>query len=623
MPSFPRLRSALWQFPVLFLLAAGPAVGQTVDGAAPAAAEVVDSARLRALHDRVVAELDRLTAGQDAGGTLAVLARVVGGADWIAIALLASLGGGLLAGYGRVRRLAGRARKDAEKSAEWAAQSWLRSYGPDEIERVLALRTGKEIERIRWHVEEALERLRRQEETIGRRVEAERLSEGEGRAVTALLSARATPRAAPAADGGTFETLRAGAARAAAVEASARPVGDWLVIGADAVAGGRPAVAVEALGRALRCPGGSALDYARATAGLGHAHVAAARGEEAARAFERAEAHVRDLAGEEERSVGAASLFNGADALRRLGRTVEAARVLDALVDRFVDDGSPSIRALVADAMIGRAVVVAETEGPAAAIAHYDGVVRRFGDDPAFADGVAEALVNKGIDLAEAQGPAAAMAVYEDVVRRFGDALAPTLHEHVVRALLNKGVAVADVEGPAAALAIFDEVIRRCGDGDAPGPREILARALVNRGLMVALVDGAAAAAAVYDDVIARFGDDLAAPIREQVANAFVNKGVMMARLLGPAAAVAVCDEMIRRFGRDPDPALREQVAKTLFNKAANVARVDGPAAAAILYEELIFRFGGDASVRMQEIVVAARGARDHLRGAHGTFAAA
>ena len=108
--------------------------------------------------------------------------------------------------------------------------------------------------------------------------------------------------------------------------------------------------------------------------------------------------------------------------------------------------------------MIGRAVVVAETEGPAAAIAHYDGVVRRFGDDPAFADGVAEALVNKGIDLAEAQGTAAAMAVYEDVVRRFGETLAPSLHEHVVRALLNKGVAVADVEGPAAALSVLDTV---------------------------------------------------------------------------------------------------------------------------------------------------------------------
>jgi tetratricopeptide (TPR) repeat protein len=623
MPSFPRLRGLLRPLSVLLLLAAGPAAGQAVDGAPPAAEEVVDSARLRALHDQILAELDRLTAGQDAGGRLAAVMRVVGVADWIAIALLASLGGGLLAGYGRVRRLAGRARKDAEKSAEWAAQSWLRSYGPEEVERVLSLRTGKEIERIRWHVDEALERLRRQEETIGRRVAAERLSEGEERAVTALLRARATAGAAPSADAATVEVLRAGAGRAAGAEAASRSVGDWLVIGAEALAAGRPAAVVEAFGRALRCSGGSALDYARATAGLGHAHVAAGRWEEAARAFERAEAHVRDLAGEEERSIGAASLFNGADALRRLGRTVEAARALDALVDRFADDTSPSVRTLIADAMIGRAVVVAETEGPAAAIAHYDGVVRRFGDDPAFADGVAEALVNKGIDLAEAQGPAAAMAVYEDVVRRFGETLAPSLHEHVVRALLNKGVAVADVEGPAAALAIFDEVIRRCGDGDAPGPREILARALVNRGLMVALVDGAAAAAAVYDDVIEWFGDDLVAPIREQVANAYVNKGVMVARLLGPAAAVAVCDEMIRRFGRDPDPALREQVAKTLFNKAANVARTDGPAAAAILYEELIFRFGADASARMQEIVVAARGARDHLRGAHGTSAAA
>ena len=117
MPSFPRLRGLLRPLSVLLLLAAGPAAGQAVDGAPPAAEEVVDSARLRALHDQILAELDRLTAGQDAGGRLAAVMRVVGVADWIAIALLASLGGGLLAGYGRVRRLAGRARKDAEKSA--------------------------------------------------------------------------------------------------------------------------------------------------------------------------------------------------------------------------------------------------------------------------------------------------------------------------------------------------------------------------------------------------------------------------------------------------------------------------------------------------------------------------
>ncbi|MFN8924638.1 MAG: hypothetical protein ACK5WM_03720 [Rhodospirillales bacterium] len=241
MPSFPRLRGLLWPLSVLLLLAAGPAAGQAVDGAPPAAEEVVDSARLRALHDQILAELDRLTAGQDAGGRLAAIMRVVGVADWIAIALLASLGGGLLAGYGRVRRLAGRARKDAEKSAEWAAQSWLRSYGPEEVERVLALRTGKEIERIRWHVDEALERLRRQEETIGRRVAAERLSEGEERAVTALLRARATAGAAPSADAAAVEVLRAGAGRAAGAEAASRSVGDWLVIGAEALAAGRPA----------------------------------------------------------------------------------------------------------------------------------------------------------------------------------------------------------------------------------------------------------------------------------------------------------------------------------------------------------------------------------------------
>jgi tetratricopeptide (TPR) repeat protein len=620
---------------LLVLSLSGPAMSQTPSLAAPDGLQETlqaETARLRALVDQLSDQLARRPEPTSAlnpapsSDRAALIDRVRDNVGWFGLVIPAALGLAVIIVIAWVRRTVLVGRKETERAAEWAAQSWLKSYAPDEVEKVLALKAGKEIERIRWYAEDAVEKLKRHGSDVRERAEQARQSGAEARAITHLVAAAATVAgevSASAPDPETMASIRAAASKAGTVPTTERGIGDWLALGADALVAGRTAGAGEAFGRALRIADGTALQYARAAAGVGHAKVLAGDGDDAIRAFERADAHVRDLGGEEERLIAAGSLFNLAIALRRQGRREEALAAFETLVGRFFEDSALPIRSIVAIGMVGKGVMVAETHGPAAAIAVYDDVIRQFGDDPTFAESIADALVNKGIDLAEVNGPAAAMEVYDEVVSRFGENVAPTLHEHVARALLNKGVGAADVQGPAAAIAIFDEVIRRCMDDPAPALREILARAMVNKGLMSALIDGSGAAIAIYDEVIRRFEEDQTSEIREQVANAFVNKGVMAAKALGPAAAIAVCDEMVHRFGRDPSPALREQVAKALFNKGASTARVEGQAAATAVYEELIIRFSGDPWPRVQEIVGAARGARDHIRGGHGTALAA
>ncbi|MGH7864248.1 MAG: tetratricopeptide repeat protein [Candidatus Binataceae bacterium] len=116
---------------------------------------------------------------------------------------------------------------------------------------------------------------------------------------------------------------------------------------------------------------------------------------------------------------------------------------------------------------------------PAAAIAAYDEVVRRFGDsaEPALREPVAMALVNKGATQGQRGEPDAAIATYDEVVRRFGDSAEPALREQVAKALVNKGFTQGRSGDPNAAIAAYDEVVRRFGDSAEPALRERVAMA--------------------------------------------------------------------------------------------------------------------------------------------------
>ena len=74
------------------------------------------------------------------------------------------------------------------------------------------------------------------------------------------------------------------------------------------------------------------------------------------------------------------------------------------------------------------------------AVAAYDEVVSRFGDDDALREVVAKALVNKGVALGKLDRSEEGIAAYDEVVSRFGGDPAPAVRERVAKAMFNKGV---------------------------------------------------------------------------------------------------------------------------------------------------------------------------------------
>jgi tetratricopeptide (TPR) repeat protein len=301
--------------------------------------------------------------------------------------------------------------------------------------------------------------------------------------------------------------------------------------------------------------------------------------------------------------VNATAGYNLGVTLGRLGRSAEAVAVFDDVVDRFGDD--PALREQVARALVSKGVRLGELGRSAETIAVYDEVVDRFGDDPAPAlrERVARALAGKGLRLAQLDRSAEAIAVYDEVVDRFGDDPAPPLREQVARALVAKGQRLGQLGRSAEAIAAFDEVVVRFGDDPAPPLREQVARALVSEGLRLAQLDRSAEAIAVFDEVVVRFGDDPAPPLRDQVALALAGKGVALEQLDRSAEAIAVYDDVVHRLGDDPAPALREQVASTLADKGVALRHLDRSEEAIAVYDEVVVRFGDDPAPALHEQV--------------------
>jgi TolA-binding protein len=79
--------------------------------------------------------------------------------------------------------------------------------------------------------------------------------------------------------------------------------------------------------------------------------------------------------------------------------------------------------------------------------------------------------------LGELGRSADALAAYQQVIDRYGDDPAPALREQVAKALLNTGVELGVLGRPADAVAAYQQVINRYGDDPAPALREAVARA--------------------------------------------------------------------------------------------------------------------------------------------------
>jgi hypothetical protein len=100
------------------------------------------------------------------------------------------------------------------------------------------------------------------------------------------------------------------------------------------------------------------------------------------------------------------------------------------------------------------------------ALAACDALARRGSTAPELT--VAKVLRNKGYFLELLQRSDGALAAYDEVVRRFGDDRSAELRCEVAMALVNKGYSLGELDRGDEALGAHEEVVRRFGGMEAP-----------------------------------------------------------------------------------------------------------------------------------------------------------
>ena len=258
--------------------------------------------------------------------------------------------------------------------------------------------------------------------------------------------------------------------------------------------------------------------------------------------------------------------------------------------------------------LLARGRTLWKRERPEEALAAFDDLVQRFGENEALAvlETVAEALVDKGVMLAGLNRLEEALATCDEVERRYGESQAATLLQAVARALFNKGVALDGLNRPEEALVAYGEVVERYGASEASGLLEVVACALTNTGMTLDELNRREEALAIYGEVERRFGDEDAPAILEHVAKALARKATTLSALNRPEEALAACDEVVRRYGTSQTPFLVEMVASAHLNQAVPLQALNRLEEALAACDKVVQRYGTSRTPELLEMVAKA-----------------
>lgn len=162
-----------------------------------------------------------------------------------------------------------------------------------------------------------------------------------------------------------------------------------------------------------------------------------------------------------------------------LGRVDEALGAFTEIAERFRGSVGPEHRAVLANALFNKGVVLGALGRSADEIATYDDLRDRFREvtEPALREQVAKALVNKGVALKALGRSEEAIGAYNDLVARFSAATEPALCEAVAKALVNKGLVLGELGRSAEAIAVYDDLLARFSAATEPALCEVVARA--------------------------------------------------------------------------------------------------------------------------------------------------
>ena len=248
------------------------------------------------------------------------------------------------------------------------------------------------------------------------------------------------------------------------------------------------------------------------------------------------------------------------------------------------------IDATEANELIMAALRYAESDDPASALAPCEEVLRRFGGDKERSLDVAQALVTKGIIYQRTGDLDDAIAAYNYLVARFGNDDAPALRAICCVGLNNKATTQIVARRPTDALETCSYVNERYGADDLGMVQGCVAMALANRGLAHALMGRTEAAIAAWDRVVARFGNE-GPDFRDAVSMVLAAKSIFLTEIGDTESAMAACTDLAERFDDSDDSFVRPSVVEAFVRRPELLVQVDRPDEALAAVEHLVGHF--------------------------------
>ena len=213
----------------------------------------------------------------------------------------------------------------------------------------------------------------------------------------------------------------------------------------------------------------------------------------------------------------------------------------------------------------------------AGALNVLDGFLQEFGDQktPTVRDLVAMALLNKGTILTRLNRCEKAILVYDAAVHTFASTDSPQLRHALVTALVNKSYCLKETGRMPDAIAVCDELIAKFGDDHTDPVEKSLVIAFFNRATMLSQLHQTEEALAGYDDLFRRFGCNESETVLAYVAEGLVNQAVALFQSQRWDEALKVCEKLWDRFGKHASSALLQTAARGMTMKIAILGQQD------------------------------------------------
>ena len=289
----------------------------------------------------------------------------------------------------------------------------------------------------------------------------------------------------------------------------------------------------------------------------------------------------------------AATLCHDAAERNLEGDAKRSAAICEALVGNFATSASPTIQAMVADALIDQSAMQWELGNFEAATETLEGVIGRFGgsEAPEVQVTVAKALVEKGIALARLEKFSEAFSALKEVDKRFETSGGPALQAQAARALVRAADLERDLGDARAANRTYGKVRRLFGIGGTPEVQAEVARAMVGGASMQAGLGDPEAAILATEEVARHFGASHAAEVQIQVAEALILKGHQLRKLGDSNRARATFDQVAKKFGGSDDPELLLKVAAVLSSNSVSKSILRSAQVSLASFDQAVERF--------------------------------